>query len=171
MSMTFWLTKINNKKWVILAAVVVCLMLFYLTYFVLRYIPFSLTVDRQSVAIGELVLRNMKESNGVLGVSLPPPGPNRTPGCSFLLLEEIWRDCKSVFLIVDRGSVKYQDIGKIEGVFRQIAASPCDFVGSDRKLANEIGCSGGVPRDFHVSLFMVNDRARYHLTTIKGRIK
>ncbi len=128
--------------------------LFYGTYFLSRYATFSLTTDQHSIVIEELMRSAVAQRSPRLAGLIAPasPGSNRSAGCSFLLLEEIWRDCKSIALF---GTAREVDIPELEEVIRSVAipivADPCAHF-SDATLIHGIdrhrfGCDG-IPSPF-----------------------
>lgn len=130
------------------------LVLFYGTYFLSRYATFSLTMDRHSTVIRELIRSAVAQRSPRLAGLIAPAssGPNRSAGCSFLLLEEIWRDCKSITLF---GKAQDKDIPELAEVIRAVAipivADPCAHI-TDATLIQGIdrhrfGCDG-IPSPF-----------------------
>ncbi len=129
-------------------------LLFYGTYFVSRYVVFSLTMDRQSMVMEELIRSAVAQRSPRLGELMRPrfSRPDRASGCSFLLLEEIWRDCKSITLF---GTARGAEVLALEEVIRSVAipivADPCAYI-SDATLIQGIdryrfGCDG-IPSPF-----------------------
>lgn len=124
-------------------------LLFYGTYFVSRYAVFSLTMDRQSMVKEELIRSAVAKKSPRLGELIAPTtlGTNRSAGCSFLLLEEVWRDCKSITL---SGDASDEDVLELKAVIRSVAvpivANPCAHI-TDATLIHGIdrhrfGCDG-----------------------------
>jgi len=133
----------------LLLLVLLPVLLFYGTYFVSRYAVFSLTMDRQSMVMEELIRSAVAQRSPRLGELMRPrfSGPDRASGCSFLLLEEIWRNCKSITLF---GSAPVEDVGELEAVIRSVAipivTDPCAHM-TDATLIRGIdrhrfGCDG-----------------------------
>ena len=160
-----------------LVFVLLPLVLFYGTYFVSRYAVFSLTTDQHSIVIEELirsaVSRHSEEMGGLL--KSHSSGPNRAADCSFFLLEEIWRDCKSITLV---GRAKSEHVLELEAVIRSIApaivADPCAHF-TDATLIEGIdrhrfGCDG-IPSPFRaVVRYASGGEIHFHFSS-QGSIK
>lgn len=115
------------------------LVLTYSLYFTGRYAQFSLTVDHQSLAIQRLTNHAIINSNGKLitpGINITAT-PNRTPGCSFLILEEIWRDCKTIIVGTAQKKIGLEDTRELRSLISPIINSPCNY----SKIINTIESS------------------------------
>lgn len=151
--------------------------LFYGTYFLARYATFSLTMDRHSIVIEELIRSAVAQRSEEMGALLraPSSGPNRASDCSFFLLEEIWRDCKSITLM---GEAKRESVRELEAVIRSVApaivADPCAHF-TDATLIQGIdrhrfGCDG-IPSPFRAVVRYASGREIHFHFSSQGSIE
>lgn len=157
--------------------VLLLLALFYSTYFVSRYAIASLVTDHQSVVIAELIRSQLARRSPLLMSQIlsPRARPSIADRCSFFLLEEIWRDCKSIVLVPNESRSKRPELEQaITEAARVVVADPCAHFtdatvihGIDRR---RFGCDGK-PSPFRATVRYVPSGESGFEITLKGNIE
>lgn len=146
------------------------LVLFYAAYFV-RYGIFSKTRDHQTLVIQDIVLQRLlnrqliaSPSSGDIRTS------NRTLGCSFLLLEEVWRDCKAI-------RVPAQEFGPANAyseIVLETIKEPCMWVGElpagrVEDANRQLRCDDSA-RSFRATVYLGSANGTRIIDVVDGRI-
>lgn len=161
---------------IVFNAIIALLILIYSCYFVGRYAQFSLTVDNQSLAIQRLTnqaIRNSKidiialENNTIRA-------PNRTPGCSFLFFEELWRDCKTIIAGTIQKEAEFDDIRELIALISPIIKLPCSYANNIKTIESvdimkELKCGESKQR-YKASVYYILDKRPVLFETINGEI-
>ena len=142
----------------------------YGAYFILRYAQFSLTKDTQSYWIQEIIERRIQGNNIYPNYNPPVGGPNRASGCSFLIFEELWRDCKSVRVRTTSEAA----LRNHEEVIGSTISNPCrwlEILPAGRRVdaAADLGCKMG-SGPYRVRVFGSTGSGHFEFGVYEGRI-
>lgn len=153
---------VNMRRIVVAALVIVAAT--YAVYFFARYASFGLLIDHESIAIEEILRARIAPGRAEPSVV----GPNRAIGCSFLLLEEMWRDCKAVRVPIISGELSLAQ----KQIISETVAAPCRWVELAKKNAaslylDKLQCTE-VSRPFVATLYTMQHGERIIIATIAG---
>jgi hypothetical protein len=153
------------------------LALFYGTYFVSRYAVASLVTDHQSVVIAELIRSRIATHSPSLTNQLDSFAvtPSIVGRCSFLLLEEIWRDCKSIVLRASKTTTEPLQLAlAVKEAAARVVANPCgEFTDTTVVYGinqRSFGCDG-MPSPFRATVRLVHPGESKFEIVLKGSIQ
>lgn len=149
----------------------------YSGYFV-RYGIFSLTDDEDSIVIQSLIRQEVKNQKLLFVEEVKPfyPSGGRTFGCSFLLFEELWRDCKTVALgRAGAPALTASESARLVTTVAPIAANPCAYLyllqpGTRVDAVRTLGC-GLAHRKYRLTIAYAAGQGRDTILIINGEIK
>ena len=144
----------------------------------LRYGIFSLTEDEDSKVIQSLIRQEIKNQKLMFVEEIKPfySSGGRTFGCSFLMFEELWRDCKTVVLGRAGGAeLSYSESEKLAQVVTPVAANPCVYLhllqpGTRLDAVRTLGC-GSAYRKYQLTIAYAAGRRLVTIAITNGEIK
>jgi hypothetical protein len=142
----------------------------YMAYFVFRYGIASLVTDKEALAIEEILDRRLFEAGYVSQLKPVRSSNSAVAGCSFLAFEELWRDCKSIY--VQSGLVR-RDGGYME-IINTTVRRPCEWLsvvpaGRRVDINLMLGCEGD-RRIFRAKVYAMHGDLRVLAVEIDGEI-
>lgn len=152
----------------------------HLAYFLIIYAPLSLSIDRQSRAIEEILRANLSLVNassfGFEAISQARQSPNRALGCSLLLMESLYRDCKSVVAAKFVETIPTDDqISKLLGLALPIAQRPCEYLmalpeGKRLEITSILQCRAGSHHKYRVTLSYLGKEELHVIGSTNGEV-
>ena len=134
--------------------------------------------DDKAAALAELSHISIRRS---LITYITPPVKILAPisgtlGCSFLLMEEMWRDCKTVYL--GSSNQELLDVSQknaLAAIVNAVVTNPCDAMKIVDAMAvdqfkKRLGCGQG-QREYVVTLAYLFNGQQQVLNTLNGVIK
>lgn len=146
------------------------------TVYFFRYAIFSMVHDETAAAIAEL--SHLKIRQASLTYITPPlkilAPVSGTLGCSFLLMEELWRDCKTVYLGISKKELNILQKNSLIKMLHDVATKPCDAINiadaAALQFKKRLDC-GGTQREYILTVAYLSNGQEHVLTTLKGEIK
>lgn len=145
-------------------------------YFV-RYAIFSMVHDDKAAAIAEL--SHIKIRQSAITYITPPvkilAPVSGTLGCSFLLMEEMWRDCKTIYLGASEQELNTSQKNSFIEVLTDVATAPCEALkiadaAAIDQFRKRLGC-GGNQHEYVLTIAYLFDGQQHVLATLKGVIQ
>lgn len=147
------------------------------TIYSVRYSIFSLVHDDKAAVISELAHAKISQSS-VTYVILPKKNSSQYTnvfGCSFFLMEEMWRDCKTIYLGKTTRVLNEDQKKELIDMLRDLTAKPCDslkIVGAGTAFGFKelLGCGAASSEVVLTLAYAYNGQLQF-LTKLKGAIK
>lgn len=142
-----------------------------------RYVIFGLVHDEKAAVISELAHAKIKQS--FIPYITPPEKIlfqlSGDFGCSFLLMEEIWRDCKTIYLGKATQILNTEQKNELALLLKDVVTKPCDSLkivgaGTAYGFKEILGC-GSIQSEYFLTLIYLHNEKRHFLTTFKGEFK
>ena len=115
----------NRNFWIgLLIGFILNQIIIYSAYYVFIFIPFGLGRDSQRYWMQEIIERRILQADGISVYNPRRLTPGRGAGCSILIFEHLWRECKEIYLQSTANPTK----GKNMEIVVSTITNPCRWL-------------------------------------------